>query len=307
MKQKFPALLIAFVLAASSLLMIAPVQAEVQKPSVPDFYLKYVDHSYDVPTTYGTDPYTGKAIITQEGYHVQNNSVEVIIKNQAFTSYHNENGSIVWLYYRIVSKGHFENWNIEKWNSGAINMKIYDYYPPGCVSSDESENTVIAYGLAGNGEDTSHKYNHHLDNVSIGGQVDFRVQGIIGYSTRINESFAGPPIGLEPGESYHYYIFTGKCSELSDTQTVTIGETSAPTPTRTPTSATPNPTVTAQLSQTTTNEPTQPDTQTVALFDFDWEIVAIVGLVVAVTVLAVGLLVVWRRLASFRNPNKGNL
>lgn len=286
-------LAIILILAASTILTAPVASASITKPAVPEFTLKYVDHSYDVPTTYGTDPYTGATIITQEGYHVQNNSVEVIIKNQAFTSYRNENGSLVWLYYRIVSKGHFESWDIEKWDSGAINMKIYDYYPPGCVSSDESENTVIAYGLAGNDGDTAYKYNHHLDNVSIGGQVDFMVQAIIGYSTRINESFSGPPIGLEPGESYHYYIFTGKCSELSSTQTVKIGETSTSVPTFTPS-------VTSGASQAPIITPTPQDTQTSRPNNINWEIVAIVGLVVAVAVLAAGLLVVWRRLASLK-------
>jgi hypothetical protein len=257
-------------LAAPGMLWIESVSTQsLPKPSVPEFSVKYVDHSYDVPTTYGTDPYTGKTMVNQEGYHVQNNSVEVVIKNQAFTSYRNENGSLVWLYYRIVSKGHFESWEFEKWDSGTINMKMYDSYPTGyCVPSDESENTVVAYGLAGNGEDTAYKYNHHLDNVSIGGEVDFMVQAVIGYSTHINESFVGPPIGLEPGESYHYYIFTGECSEFSDTQTVRIGEP-----------LTPN----------------HLDAQTV-LLGLDWEIVTIVGLVVAVVVLAVGLTVAWRRL-----------
>jgi hypothetical protein len=149
-------------------------------------------------------------------------------------------------------------------------MKIYDSYPTGyCVPSDESENTVVAYGLAGNGGDTAYKYNHRLDNASIGGEVDFSVQAIIGYSTRFDESFSGPPIGLEPGESYHYYIFTGQCSELSNTQTVRIGETLAPN---------------------------LPNTQTGVLLGLDLEAMAIVGLVLTVVVLAAGLALVWRRL-----------
>jgi hypothetical protein len=97
------------ILATSNIMWIESASAQaISKPSIPEFSLKYVDHSYDVPTTYGIDPYTGKTIITQEGYRVQNNSVEVIIKNQAFTSYRNENGSVIWLYYRIVSKGHLK-------------------------------------------------------------------------------------------------------------------------------------------------------------------------------------------------------
>jgi len=179
------------ILTASSIIMVQSASASVPKPSVPEFTVRYVDHSYEVPAIYDTDPYTGKTVLTQAGYHVQNSSVEVIIKNQPYTSYRNENGSLVWLYYRIVFKGHFESWDIENWDSGAINRKIYDYYPTGyCVPSSESENTVIAYGFAGNnGTDTAYKYSHNLGNVSIGGRVDFRVQAIIGYSTRINETW----------------------------------------------------------------------------------------------------------------------
>jgi hypothetical protein len=69
---KHLALALILLLATSSMLWVESVSAQsIPKPSVPEFSLKYVDHSYDVPTTYGTDPYTGKTIITQEGYHVQ--------------------------------------------------------------------------------------------------------------------------------------------------------------------------------------------------------------------------------------------
>ena len=50
------------------------------KPSVPEFTVKLVAHPYDVPTTYSTDPYTGETI-THAGYHMENKSIEVSIKN----------------------------------------------------------------------------------------------------------------------------------------------------------------------------------------------------------------------------------
>ena len=34
----------------------------IPKPSVPEFTVALVDTSYDVPTTYSTDPYTGKQL-----------------------------------------------------------------------------------------------------------------------------------------------------------------------------------------------------------------------------------------------------
>lgn len=39
------------------------------KPSVPEFTVKLVDNSYDVPPTQTTDPYTGTKTIP--GYHVK--------------------------------------------------------------------------------------------------------------------------------------------------------------------------------------------------------------------------------------------
>jgi hypothetical protein len=294
-------LLFVVILAISSLITVESASAQsIPKPSVPEFIVRYVDHSYDEPAIYDVDPYTGKTVVTQGGYHVQNNSVELIIKNQPYHSYRNENGSLVWLYYNIAIKGHFEQWTTEDWASDTINMKIYESYPTWYIPSSESGNTVIAYGIAGdNGTETAYKYrtptygtpfyygyfNHALENISIGGQVDFRIQAIIGYSTRINTTYSGPPIGLEPGESYHYYIFTGQTSDWSNTQTISIPAdiplNSSPTPTTSPTQ---NPTSTTSQSDTPTG--------------FDWQTIAIVVLVVVVAVLVVGMVALWRRTSS---------
>ena len=84
--------------------------ASIPKPSVPEFTVKLVDHSYDVPTTYSVDQYTGKTI-THYGYHVENKSIEVSIKNQPFTPYTDADGHEVKLYYNIRVKGHYgEDW-----------------------------------------------------------------------------------------------------------------------------------------------------------------------------------------------------
>lgn len=79
--------------------------------SVPEFTVKALAHPYDVPATYSTDPYTGETI-THPGYHLENKSIEVRIKNQAFTPYNDTNGHEVNLYYNVRVKGHFEeNWS----------------------------------------------------------------------------------------------------------------------------------------------------------------------------------------------------
>jgi Na+-transporting methylmalonyl-CoA/oxaloacetate decarboxylase gamma subunit len=50
-----------FILLIFSLILIQPASASVQKPSMPEFTVKYVDRSYTVPAnyTYETKPYTG--------------------------------------------------------------------------------------------------------------------------------------------------------------------------------------------------------------------------------------------------------
>ena len=87
------ALLLVLVLATSSIIIVKPAFAESPKPSVPEFSLKYIDLSYDVPPTYGIDQYTGKTVITQDGYRVDNRSIQFTIKNQPFTPYMDSSGN----------------------------------------------------------------------------------------------------------------------------------------------------------------------------------------------------------------------
>ncbi len=97
--RKFVLLFFIIIFASS----IIPVSSEGTELSTPEFTLRYVDHSYDVPPTNRVDPYTGKNVTTQAGYHIQNNSIEVIIKNQQFKTYRNENNSLVELHYYIAA------------------------------------------------------------------------------------------------------------------------------------------------------------------------------------------------------------
>ena len=84
--SKALALMLFTLLAFSSLSVVSSVFAQsIPKPSVPEFTLKYIDNSYDVPpsTTTTIDQYTGKEIVTTTpGYHVENKSIEITITNQ---------------------------------------------------------------------------------------------------------------------------------------------------------------------------------------------------------------------------------
>ena len=204
--------------------------SEISKPSVPEFTLRYVDLSYDVPSTYGVDEFTGKTVITQEGYHVDNQSIAFRIKNQPFTSYNDSSGNINALYYNFRFKGHFtEEWQYYPFSDSGAGTRRYSamFYvlidsSPKLAASD-SEYTEIFLGLpllflAGSPPD--------------GGQVDFQVQALIGHIDY---------------EGDGYYSYTGQRSDWSNTQTITISgsQTSTPSPATTPT---PAPTVTPSPS-----------------------------------------------------------
>ena len=75
------ATLLLIIMLASSLITVELAFAQsITKPSLPEFTVKLVEHSYDVPTTYSIDKYTGENV-THSGYHVENKTIEVSIKN----------------------------------------------------------------------------------------------------------------------------------------------------------------------------------------------------------------------------------
>ena len=207
--NKRVALLLIVVLAVSSLMMAKPenASAQITKPSVPEFTVNFVDHSYDVPTSYSIDPYTGQTV-THPAKHVDNKTIELTIKNQPFVSY-NESGWLISFYYNVRVKGHYaENW---------INL-----YSPAVVplNPSNSDYTVLSFpltlsptqpdqGYTLESYDTNtDSYSPRLSGLPSNAQIDFQVEAMIGYVSRTVE-FA----------SWH---FTGEESGWSDTQTLTI-------------------------------------------------------------------------------------
>jgi hypothetical protein len=194
-------------------MVVKPVQSAITKPSVPEFTVKLVAHPYDVPTTYSIDPYTGENI-THPGYHVENKSIEVTIKNQPFSPYKDANGNYIGLYYNVSYKGHYGN--------------DWSYYPNygGWYPASHSDYVVIAFSFGGNNQSsyTSSSQAELGANISPGGQADFRVQAIIGNVTEINTGFI-----MFGSEVINYDIITVETSDWSSTQTVTI-PANAPSP-----------------------------------------------------------------------------
>ena len=137
-------------------------------------------------------------------------NLEITIKNQPFTSYIDASGNYTSLYYNVRFKGHYsEQWRYypENRNTGYANASISDY-------------TTMSFDLGGS----------PLGTVPAGGQVDFQVQALIGHDNKISWN-----VFLHP--EFYYYEFAGEISDWSNTQTITMPETStsvSPTPTTTP-------------------------------------------------------------------------
>jgi hypothetical protein len=216
--RKCIALLLITCLVVSSLLVftVTPVTAQAgYKPSVPQFTVKLIDNSYDIPptTTTTTNPYTGeKTTITNPGYHVEKYDIEVTIKNQPFTYYTNTEGYDCALYYDVQKKAHFD----EKWQSSS------SYYPFTNIEQSSSKETIVTYTLSENGG--------FLTKPPLGGQLDFRVEAFIGYWR--------DPTPQESALGIREQILTREeSSGWSSIQTITIPDepTSSPSPSQTAT------------------------------------------------------------------------
>ncbi len=207
--SKATTIILTLIIVTSSLLLIPLVNAQtIPKPSVPEFTLKYVSHSYDVPPETTIDPYTGKNIITNSGYRVENKSVEVQIKNQPFTPYWLDSSQQQWimLFYNISYKGHYgTDWN----------YYVYNQSSEWFFTQSASEYTTIPF----------------REIPSEGGEIDFSVQAQIGYYSDY----------IVLGLSIHSCRET---SGWSKTQTITIpdGSVSTSTPNPTPLNPTNTPT-----------------------------------------------------------------
>jgi hypothetical protein len=215
-------LLLLVMLAASSLIVVEATFAQtIPKPSVPEFTLNFDKHSSDKPATYDIDPYTGQQRMLEPPKHYEWQTINVTIKNQPFTPYQINDGNAVQnieLYYSIRTKGHFD----QQWTTGP---GLYPQYYP-LNLGPATEITLFAGSNGPNGDILP---SNMVLNAEEGGKVDFQVQALIGYvtpKTSVSLSF-----GVQ-----NYEVFDGTESDWSNTQTITIEESSLPAATSNPTS-----------------------------------------------------------------------
>lgn len=207
--SKYLSLCLVVLLASTLLLPLVNAQS-IPKPSVPEFSVSYVDLSYDVPTTTSINQYTGQTE-THQGYHVENETIQLKIRNQPFTSYI-ENGQNISFYYNVREKGSY----ITQW---------IELYSPdnGYPTQSRTEYTTITFVLG-----NSSRFGYTPPN----SQIDFQVQALIGSVHRISNITGGnqPPFEMFP------WVFDGQKSNWSNTKTVTIpASSSSVTPTSSPT------------------------------------------------------------------------
>lgn len=218
-------LLIVIVLVASSLMMVESASAQsIPKPSVPEFTVQLVDRSYDEPPTYQTDPYTGQTVLIRDGRHVDNKTFDFTIKNQPFTPYKNADGKDVELYYKIRHKGQFEEWSTI-------------FAPKEDIAQSSGSGSTFTSFILGEGT---------WGGISPNGIVDIQIKAQIGYYSLVNDPY-NRPWDLSA-------VFTAVAeSDWSNTQTITIPDTSASTSTSTPSPTSSNPTTSPTSTPTTTN------------------------------------------------------
>lgn len=132
--SKREVILLITILAISSLIMVETIYAQsIPKPPVPEFAVKYIDNSYDVPPSYSTNPYTGENI-THAGYNVDNRTIQITIVNSNFAF---SFGKLLFLYYNIQIKRH----NVQNW----IDLIPYvPNSPSGLIPQSDSQYTIIS-------------------------------------------------------------------------------------------------------------------------------------------------------------------
>jgi hypothetical protein len=216
--SKRSTLLIITVLTVSSLIIVSAAFAQaIQKPSIPEFTLKYVDYSYDVPpeATTTTDPYTNETITaTIPGYHVENKTIQATINNNIGASYYN-----------FRYKGHYEN----EW-------RYYPFDPNSSLPYMFPDAYSVPYQASTSSYTVAALPSYFFKDIRVGGEVDVQVQALFG-------DFKAEPfghIGL-PAPTYDFY-FEGTTSDWSNTQTLSIGDSQMPTPSPA-TTPTPTPTM----------------------------------------------------------------
>jgi hypothetical protein len=169
----------------------------IPTPSVPEFTVDLVDNSYDMPTTYSIDPYTG-ANVTHLGHHVKCEVIELRIKNQPFTPYVDEKGNEINLHFNVRFKKRFGSGWTELNTPEILSFRDGWSYASKIPPQSNSEDTVYVYSA----------------DYPDGAELEYQVRTLLGYYT---EYYPYIIVGASSGWTFH-----GEFSDWSDSQTLTI-------------------------------------------------------------------------------------
>jgi hypothetical protein len=227
--KKAVSIALILILTASSVLWVESSSAQaIPKPSVPEFTIQYIDNSRYVPATYSTDQYTGKTVIAEKGYYEQNKSVVLKIKNQPFSQIDEHH---IFLIYQIQCKGRYSDYWRSFNESASSNPQYVWTNNQTYVTYPNELYTITRIGFSGNNDTSRNMCDILIDDISNGGEFEVKMQGMIGYTTRVYhyENYVPGVPCYDPTDPIpHEDVFTGETSEWSETQTVTINDSSVP-------------------------------------------------------------------------------
>jgi hypothetical protein len=249
--EKYSIIFVCFflILALPSFIAIEPsfASASIPKPSVPQFIVKLVDSSYDIPATTAVDPYTGKTV-TQAGRHIESRTIKLYIKCESIEPFIVETSTGNWtagLQYNIRWKGHFQ----QDWH------EIYTATNGYAGGEMEGDYLVVSYEGKYSSDGLDLYYQGLIARFPPEGQVDFQVEAMVGYVSR-------DPLAIG-------WVFNGETSGWSSTQTITIGESTQ--------------TATPDVSQSSISPSANPTA--IQVFGLDLVGVAVLVLIFVITVL----------------------
>ena len=206
-------------MAISSLSLVMVKPAYAQAPPTPIFSISIPTATYQVPTSYSTDPYTG-ATITNQGYTVYKLNITFTIQNNPNISY-----------YLLQYKGHFSS----EWSN------IYeDGFNITGVASQGPQTIFTIFGTNSSGPLGQTPINEITlsfptlweRNFAFGSKLDFRLQAING------------TIKISPLYGANHQMGVGEASEWSNIQTVSIPDGSVTSSDSSNPTVTPSPTPT---------------------------------------------------------------
>jgi hypothetical protein len=237
--KTWPLLLIVIIaLGCLTLLTVNPANAQtIPTPLTPKFSVKFVNTSYTVTTT---NSYTGQSQIQL----INNNSIEITIKNQPFD--YSNNDLTYQVYFNVRVRPHFsttDNWTevypLRNLPSSPANENgIFPsalYILPESPPQSNLDYTIIAFPVVptevyeASGYDVERPYTGNnawlptfLDAIPSGAQLDFQIQAIVGHNSTY--WYIQHPLYPTYGGLYEPAVAYDSASGWSNTQTITIGE-----------------------------------------------------------------------------------